>query len=289
MSRLRPHLAQLEGHEPLVALHLRTGFVDWKHWNNAERRMGSRSQASIWREASAAEPMNYTQQWQSLEAMLLDCSSALHKEGSPCVDWKAPLPRKAPSILDGRRCIVKRQRGTRPAVGLAAPGNGTLAAALACASNLARQMRGRVRPPHTRRRMALNSNSAGWGLLVLSDSPGVISLVEELPSLRGRVVSTMSDPDSLGNTKFGFGEGWTKSIIDLYLGGLADGLVTVLFSSYRRAMLRRSLLCCKETFHFRATANRRFSSRDRSMSSAHFLQALMQVAVRVPQAASGVT
>ena len=48
---------------------------------------------------------------------------------------------------------------------------------------------------------------------------------------------------------------------------------------FRRAVLRRSLLCCDrhKIVHFAAVANRQHSSRDRALPSARALRALMQV------------
>ena len=288
--RLQPHVARLERLSPLIALHVRTGFVDWKHWNRRDRSA---------RSADPATAMAFTQQWHTFEEMLLDCTDDSHSEDMPCFNWRSPRLHKAPSVHDGQHCVARTRWAASSSESPASPGNGTLAAALACASTLAL---GVQRPGGSRTRQRTDFNGADgestshWGLLVLGDSPGVVSMVEALPSLHGRVVSTASDPDPLGNTKFRSpacntkrrgrctraaaapeSDGWTRSIIDLYLGGLAEGLVTVLYSSYRRAMLRRSLLCCKKTFQFSAMVDRRWS-RDRSMRSSQVFQALGQVA-----------
>ena len=45
---------------------------------------------------------------------------------------------------------------------------------------------------------------AGWGVLVVGDTPGFISLVRDLPGWRGRVVET-SELGDLGHTAFTFG------------------------------------------------------------------------------------
>jgi hypothetical protein len=301
--RLRPHLGRLEALTPLVAIHLRTGFVDFALWNRLAKH-GRR----VWAQAAsmAARPLTFGEHWRAFEELLVDCSSRTARErqaklqgGTMCFDWRSPRVGEAPSANDGRRCADDAhgarggRRRRRSSGGLAAavtddpqlgmPGNGTLAASLECAAAVAR----RIGPPVE----AAGGADAKWGLLVLSDSPGALSLVDDLRSLRGRAVSTSSDSGGLGNIdgRFGAGartrEAWARSMVDFYLGGLADGLVTVLPSGFfRRAVLRRSLLCCKRpnVVHFGALTNRRHSHRGHALLSVHALRALMQVGHVVP-------
>ena len=70
--------------------------------------------------------------------------------------------------------------------------------------------------------------------------------------------------------------GWTRAMIDYYLGGLTDGFVSVLFSSFTGAVLRRSLLCCKHRYHFGAMYSQQRSHRDKPMRNVGFLRAMMQ-------------
>ena len=97
-----------------------------------------------------------------------------------------------------------------------------------------------------------------WGLLVLSDSPAFPSLATHLPALRGRVVST-SGAGQLGHSSFsrscsastGCSKGkdpngaWTRSLVDFYLAGVADGFVKGLFTSFLFSTMRRNLMCCQ--------------------------------------------
>ena len=89
---------------------------------------------------------------------------------------------------------------------------------------------------------------AAWGVLVLGDAPGFLSLVRSLPELSSRVVET-SGAGAVAHTTFTGScpsdgslcvsagthnphGGWTRAMIDYYIGGLADGFVSVLFSSF---------------------------------------------------------
>ena len=128
---------------------------------------------------------------------------------------------------------------------------------------------------------------------MLGDAPGFASLVEALPGLSGRVTHT-NDAGVTGHTSFAAtcahgsrtsclrrgtvdpGGSWTRSMIDFYLGGLADGFVSVLFSSFVGAMLTRSLTCCSTRMHFGAMYTQQYSHRDRPMKNVAFLRAMMQ-------------
>ena len=65
-------------------------------------------------------------------------------------------------------------------------------------------------------------------------------------------------------------------MIDYYIGGLTDGFVSSLFSSFVGAVLRRSLLCCGRRMHFGAMYSQQYSHRDKPMRNVGFLRALMQ-------------
>jgi len=74
------------------------------------------------------------------------------------------------------------------------------------------------------------------------------------------------------------GGAWLRSVADLYLGGLADGFVSALFSSFVGQVIARSLRCCAPHArrHFGAMYDRGHSHRDRPMRNISFLQALTQ-------------
>ena len=137
------------------------------------------------------------------------------------------------------------------------------------------------------------SPSKGWALFVLGDAPGFASLVESLPGLEARVTHT-NGVGVTGHTSFAGtcahgsktscvkrgtvdpGGSWTRSMIDFYLGGLTDGFVSVLFSSFVGAMLGRSLSCCSARMHFGAMYTQQYSHRDRPMKNVDFLRSMMQ-------------
>ena len=187
-----------------------------------------------------------------------------------------------------------------------APSNGTLAAVFTCAGRMAeaigtRQGRLRARGAGAGTRGASAGVSGGgekgWGLLVMGDSPGFISLARRLPQLQGRTIDT-ADSGNLGHTAFGTscssasgrsgrpgscvaptsdpGGAWTRSMLDLYLAGVTDGFVSALFSSFVGAVTARSLTCCKERKHFGAMYSQTYSHRDVPMRNEQVLQVLMQ-------------
>ena len=65
-------------------------------------------------------------------------------------------------------------------------------------------------------------------------------------------------------------------MIDYYTGGLTDAFVSAPFSSFVGAVLRRSLVCCRERYHFGAMYSQQRSHRDKPMRHVDFLRALMQ-------------
>ena len=106
----------------------------------------------------------------------------------PCFNWKSPAGRMA-QLADGLTCGARRRRagagggdGDGGGFVTRAPSNGTLAAVFTCAG----RMGGSLRARQGRARGKVR----GWGLLVMGDSPGFISLARGLPQLQGRVVDT---------------------------------------------------------------------------------------------------
>ena len=65
-------------------------------------------------------------------------------------------------------------------------------------------------------------------------------------------------------------------MIDYYVGGLTDAFVSSLFSSFVGAVLRRSMICCKERYHWGAMYSQQRSHRDKPMRDVGFLRAMMQ-------------
>ena len=129
-----------------------------------------------------------------------------------------------------------------------------------------------------------------WGLLVLSDAPAIPSLAAQLPALHGRVVGT-EGAGQLGHSSFlrscsaarGCARGrdpggaWTRSLVDFYLAGVADGFVKGLFTSFLFSTMRRNLLCCASGAHFvqwMAWYNLSRSHRDLPMKDRVFMAAL---------------
>ena len=165
------------------------------------------------------------------------------------------------------------------------PTNGTLASVIECAHRFARAL---SRPEEG----ALLREGDPWAVFTMGDAPGFMSLVHSLPALAGRVVHT-SDAGGIAHTTFSGScphgsssclrqgtvdpqGGWTRAMIDYYLGGLTDGFVSSLFSSFVGAVLRRSMTCCKERYHFGAMYSQQRSHRDKPMRHVDFLRALMQ-------------
>jgi hypothetical protein len=244
-----------------------------------------------WREAAAAPLLPYAEHWRVFESMLRDCTEVneLERATTPCFDWRGPHAHRSPTLTSAMLC-ASRALPTLDALG--APGNGTLAAVVECvrhfgaagAADRARRRRARARP--------VTDAGTRWGVLALGDAPGFASLVSAHPQLRSRVVET-SAAGAVAHTTFTGScahdgglcaargthnprGGWTRAMVDFYLGGLSDSFVSALFSSFVGAMLRRSLRCCRHRMHFDAMYSARHSHRDRPMRNVAFLRAMMQ-------------
>jgi hypothetical protein len=284
-----------------------------------------------WRAALRAAPLDYVSHWRTFESMLHDCTETGTMPPftpRPCFNWRSPYHR-SPSVHDAEGCALGRlatisQRGLPLPAGLepaappsrssdhqlrtclktgsgtclrslATPGNGTLTASVECAHRFAVSL---AKPPtagaagsplpHT----SSGGDGSAWGLFVLGDAPGYMSLIHALPDLRGRVVHT-NDAGGVAHTTFTGScprnsasceakgtvdpqGGWTRAMIDFYVGGLTDAFVSTLFSSFVGALLRRSLVCCKERMHYGAMYSQQHSHRDKPMRHVDFLRALMQ-------------
>lgn len=128
---------------------------------------------------------------------------------------------------------------------------------------------------------------ARWRLIVLGDAPALHALLRAAPYLRGRAVTlaaTDGSADDIGHTAFRprctrlrgrrrtlGGERctradplgtWTRSVADLYLGGLASAMVRLLFSSYPGAVMLRSVLVDGRQTEFYADYHPRSAHRD---------------------------
>ena len=172
------------------------------------------------------------------------------------------------------------------------PANGTLAAIVVCAMRMHAR---NAQPPGTAAKPA--ALAAPSGLLVLGDAPGVTSLLRQHPDLT--VVDTASS-GALAHTQFdlacdhsetfaqctkGIADpygGWSRTMVDFYLGGLVDSFVSALDTTFiDGAVLLRSMSCCSirsgSRLHFSAASNAA-TNRDRPMDHVAFLTALMHSA-----------
>ena len=93
-------------------------------------------------------------------------------------------------LADGLTCGARRRRagagggdGDGGGFVTRAPSNGTLAAVFTCAGRMGDSLRARQGRARGKVR--------GWGLLVMGDSPGFISLARGLPQLQGRYLLHM--------------------------------------------------------------------------------------------------
>jgi hypothetical protein len=284
-----PILERMDRAQRVIGMHMRTGLADWQ-------AIAHRS-AAAWEQAAAAaasSPLPFEKHWRLFEEMLRDCSAVMdaavlrggddtgelkrvRKGGAhpACFEWPA---NRAPTLLDGQKC------GTTPAVtGLGmfrAPSNGTLAGAFGCARAFATR--------------SLANSSSPWGMLVLGDSPGLITLAAMHPQLGpSRVIDTVA-AGTLGHTAFDAAcnrgdctrarganvhdpsGAWTRAMTDFFVAGLCDGFVSVLFSSFVGAALQRSLICCSSgRRHFHADSSPLGSNRDHPQRNATFLRVLM--------------
>ncbi|KAL1526636.1 hypothetical protein AB1Y20_015340 [Prymnesium parvum] len=280
--RLEPYLAQFDRKSAVVGLHMRTGFADWQYYSSSASRKalsdGTVQSQRSWHAAATAPLMPFAQHWQTFETMLYDCNEPKWTRGNPCFNWRRPTQGAAPTV---DAALTHCNKPAPPAgVQLRMPSNGTLAAAVLCASRYGRAL-------------SKSNASDDWALFVLGDAPGFSSLVAALPGLESRVIHT-NRAGVTGHTSFAAtcahgtrttclprgtvdpGGSWTRSIIDFYLGGLVDGFVSVLFSSFVGAMLSRSLTCCSARMHFGAMYTQQYSHRDRPMKNVAFLRAMMQ-------------
>lgn len=227
-----------------------------------------------------------------------------------CFNWHNPHMGSPPTTSDALRCghgwPPPERRGRRAQLwrSLAGAPEGFLASMLLCAARLGQAMTGDDGPMPAR----LVASSAGphavgsaeappprrrrtWGLLILSDSPAFPSLATRLPALRGRAVNTAgAGAGQLGHSSFarscsartGCQRGrdpngaWTRSLVDFYLAGVADGFVKGLFTSFLYSTMRRDLLCCEggAFVQWLGWYNLSRSHRDLPMHDRAFLKAL---------------
>ena len=313
MLPLLQKLTTATGGGPLIGVHLRSGFADWQWYSSTHIRAGVGANGvkanRQWEQALNAGPLSYDKHWKAFEAMLYDCKESVTNDGRPCFNWRTPHFGKAPDLNDAAQCAVERLKAANPSTLLPAkkgggsssqkhqlcldvtpkssclwslpmPSNGTLAAVVECSHRFATALA----DPKTSRDV--------WGLFVMGDAPGFGSLLHSLPALHGKVVHT-NDAGGVAHTTFTGScphastscvhrgtvdpqGGWTRAMIDYYIGGLTDGFVSSLFSSFVGAVLRRSLTCCNERFHFGAMYSQQRSHRDKPMRNIDFLRALMQ-------------
>lgn len=282
-----PILKRMDDAQHVIGMHMRTGLADWQAL--AHRGAAAWEQAAA---AAASSPLPFEKHWSLFEEMLRDCSHVMDAavRGSDdtnelkrvrkgvahpaCFEWPA---NRAPTLHDGQKC------GTMPVgIGLGifrAPSNGTLSGAFGCARAFATR--------------SLANSSSPWGVLVLGDSPGLITLAAMHPQLGpSRVIDTVA-AGTLGHTAFDAAcnrgactargtnvqdpsGAWTRAMTDFFVAGLCDGFVSVLFSSFVGAALQRSLICCSSgRRHFHAHSSPLGSNRDHPQLNATFLRVLM--------------
>ena len=295
-AALAPLLGRLEPFETIVGVHLRTGYADWAYRND-ESYFGAVGAPKPAPPAEARAPALRTldEHWRALDRYFDDCGGG---QPGPCFNWLSPRRGRAPRRADALRCgderrPASRRRAAQPAAspGLAesldAP-RGFLSALLLCAMRVA----GSLSASHAGALAAAAPPRGGerrpWGLLVLSDSPALPSLAANLPALRGRVVST-AGAGQLGHSSFARscssrgcsrgkdpGGAWTRSLVDFYLAGAADGFVKGLFTSFLYSTMRRNLLCCEPGafVQWMAWYNLSRSHRDVPMTDRGFMAAL---------------
>ena len=223
----------------------------------------------------------------------------------PCFRWKYPKSGASPSASDARQLcgygakagpcrlsqgchspaklpeesVVVANEEDADGMGppsLHLPGNGTLAAAVVCATRMPQRRSGRS------------------GILVLGDAPGIVSLLKQHPQLQvvdtsigGRLAHTQFDAACQEETTCTHGMasdpkgGWARTAVDFYVGGLVDAFVSALDTTFLDgAVLLRSMLCCGSPGarqHLSATSTAE-SNRDRPMEYGGFLEVLMREA-----------
>ena len=280
---LVPLLRRLEPYDVVVGVHLRTGYADWA-FRNDDTYFPSGAGAA----RNAGSPRSWTllDQWRRLDQYFADCRGG---QSGPCFNWVAPQKGAAPRRQDALRCGTGwRTRAGAPALWTSLEGapDGFLSTMLLCASRLGQAISSDASPGWRRRPRERN-----WGLLVLSDSPAFPSLATKLPALRGRAVNTAgTGAGQLGHSSFARscstlkgcsrghdpGGAWTRSLVDFYLAGVADGFVKGLFTSFLYATMRRDLLCCRPGafVQWLGWYNLSRSHRDIPMRDRDFLQVL---------------
>jgi hypothetical protein len=202
--------------------------------------------------------------WRRLEKYFHDCQGG---QSGPCFNWLYPRRGRHPRREDALRCGGRAAAHLPAPWGAAEAPRGFLSSLLLCAARVAQAASVAHKPSRTSAAAPAaaprlgddrgGGDGARWGLLVLSDAPALPSLAAHLPALRGRVVAT-SGAGSLGHSSFarscsakrGCSRGrdpngvWTRSLVDFYLAGVADGFVKGLFTSFLFSTMRRSLICC---------------------------------------------
>lgn len=281
-SALLPVLRRMEPFERIVGVHLRTGYADWT-FRNDDSYFSGRSKhlqgPDGHSDADSVPSWTVEEHWRRLDEYFQDCRGG---QDGPCFNWHHPHFGRAPRREDGLRCGGSTARRQPPPwQGRDAP-RGFLSALLLCAARVGQMVSG----PSERNAQA---GTTSWGLLVLSDSPALPSLAAHLPALRGRVVSTRG-VGQLGHSSFARscsardgcsrgrdpGGAWTRSLVDFYVAGVADGFVKGLFTSFLFSTMRRNLLCCQpDAFvQWMAWYNLSRSHRDLPMKDRSFMAAL---------------
>eukprot|EP00965_Chrysotila_dentata_P228410 6196584-Pleurochrysis_carterae.AAC.3 len=228
--------------------------------------------------------------WVKLEHYLSDCKTGV---AGPCFNWDAPHRGRKPSVADARLCNVGAARTSFELSAAEAP-DGVLAALVSCAGRLGEALLAAQSPPSPAQ--SAGADTRAWGLLVLSDSPAFPSLAAAHPSLAGRVV-TSDGAGGLGHSSFSKsckpgagcsfgadpGGAWTRSCVDFYLAGVADGFVRALFTSFLWATMRRNLLCCRpgSFVQWNAWYNLSRTHRDRPMLDRDFMNTLAEGHARI--------
>ena len=284
IQALVPLLKRLETYDYLVGVHLRTGYADWAFRNDDTFFPSKGSKNAV-----AAPPTKWTlsEHWQMLDRYFNDCQSG---QLGPCFNWVAPRKGVPPTRDDALRCGLESKKWRNRAGGpgqlwtdLEGAPQGFLASMLLCAARLGQAM-------------ALSSQhqdgaAKRWGILVLSDSPAFPSLATHLPALRDRAVHTAgTGAGQLGHSSFsrscsmktGCAKGrdpggtWTRSLVDFYLAGVANGFVKGLFTSFLYSTMRRDVLCCEPGafVQWLGWYNLSRSHRDLPMKDRGFLEAL---------------
>jgi len=278
MAALLPSLKRLEPYERVVGVHLRTGYADWAFRND-----------DSYFTPNSSRSLSPHEHWRTLDHYFRDCSRELP---GPCFNWIHPHKGRPPRMADALDCGGRRVRRLKP-LELGTP-KGFLTSLLTCATRLAQSMSiseqpgGRAARRHPGAALAA-AEERKWGLLVLSDAPAVPSLAANLPALHGRVVST-AGAGQLGHSSFDRscsaargcslgldpGGAWTRSLVDFYLAGAADGFVKGVFTSFLFSTMRRNLLCCEggAFVQWMAWYNLSRTHRDLPMSDRGFMAAL---------------